>query len=106
MGTLPLPHNKEYSLWFDELGLWDPYSTVMSEIDGDLDDLLTIFLLLFRENCRPKKKFQHKWMDWEQHVSMLEYTNEFERRFWMSRGMFDDLVVELRVPLTCCLFNR
>ena len=31
---------------------------------------------------------------------MLEYTNEFEKRFRMSRSMFDDLVEELRVPLT------
>jgi hypothetical protein len=39
-------------------------------------------------------------VDWEPHVSMLEYTDEFEKRFWMSRSMFDDLVEELRVPLT------
>ncbi len=39
-------------------------------------------------------------MDWEYHVDMLEYTNEFEQRFWMSRSMFDDLVEELRIPLT------
>jgi hypothetical protein len=31
---------------------------------------------------------------------MLEYTNEFEKRFRMSRSMFDDLVEELRAPLT------
>jgi hypothetical protein len=31
---------------------------------------------------------------------MLEYTNEFEQRFWMSWGMFDDFVEELCVPLT------
>ena len=91
----------DYSQWFDEWGSWDPYSTIMSEIDGDLDDLLTIFPLLFRENRRLKKiKFQHKRVDWEEHISMLEYTNEFEKRFRMSRSMFDDLVEELRVPLT------
>ena len=38
-------------------------------------------------------------VDWEQHVSMLEYTNEFEKRFRMSWSMFDDLVEELRIPL-------
>ena len=76
----------------------------MSEIDGDLDDFLTISHLLFRENCRLKKiKFRHMWVDWEQHVSMLGYTNEFEKRFRMSRSMFDDLVEELRVPLTVCV---
>ena len=31
---------------------------------------------------------------------MLEYTNKFEKRFWMYRNMFDDLVEELRIPLT------
>jgi hypothetical protein len=31
---------------------------------------------------------------------MLEYTNEFEQRFWTSRSMFDDLFEELRIPLT------
>jgi hypothetical protein len=31
---------------------------------------------------------------------MLEYTNEFEQRFWMSWSMFDDLVEELHIPLT------
>ena len=31
---------------------------------------------------------------------MLVYTNMFEQRFWMSQSMFDDLVEELRVPLT------
>ena len=71
----------DYSQWFDEWGSWDLYSTIMSEIDGDLDDLLIIFPLLFRENRRLKKiKFQHKRVDWEEHISMLEYTNEFEKR--------------------------
>ena len=91
----------DYSQWFDEWGSWDPYSTIMSEIDDDLDDLLTIIPLLFRENRRLKKiKFQHKWVDWEEHISMREYTNEFEKRFRMSRSVFDYLVEELRVPLT------
>ena len=73
----------------------------MSEIDGDLDDSLTIFPLLFRENLRLKKiKFQHKRVDWEEKIRMLEYTNEFKKRFRMSRSMFDDLVDELHVPLT------
>ena len=31
---------------------------------------------------------------------MLKYTNEFEKRFRMSQSMFDDLVEELRIPLT------
>jgi len=39
-------------------------------------------------------------VDWVQHLCMLEYTNESEKRFWMSWSMFDDLVEELRVPLT------
>ena len=92
----------DYSKWFDEWGSWDPYSsTIMSEIDGDLDDLLAISHLLFRENRRLKKiKFRHMWVDWEQHVSMLEHTSEFGKRFRMSRIMFDDLVEELQVPLT------
>jgi len=98
---LPPPHNMDYSQWFDEWGLWDPYTTIMSKIDGDLDDFLTISHLLFRENRRLRRiKYQHIRVDWEQHVNMLEYTNEFEQRFRMSRGMFDDLVEELRVPLT------
>ena len=68
----------DYSQWFVEWGLWDPYTTIMSEIDGDLDDLLTISHLLFRENCRLRRiKYQHIRVDWEQHVNMLEYTNEF-----------------------------
>ena len=33
-------------------------------------------------------------------MEMLEHTNKFEQRFRMSRQMFDDLVEELRVPLT------
>jgi hypothetical protein len=39
-------------------------------------------------------------VDWEYHVEMLEHSNEFEQRFRMSRQMFDDLVEELRIPLT------
>jgi hypothetical protein len=39
-------------------------------------------------------------MDWEYHINMLEYTNEFEQRFWMSWSMFDYLVEELRFHLT------
>jgi hypothetical protein len=31
---------------------------------------------------------------------MLEYTDQFKQRFWISLQMFDDLVDELRVPLT------
>jgi len=46
----------DYSQWFDEWGSWDPYSTIMSEIGGDLDDLLTISHLLLGENRRLKKK--------------------------------------------------
>ncbi len=34
------------------------------------------------------------------HVAMLEYTEQFEQRFWMSQQMFYDLVDKLRVPLT------
>jgi hypothetical protein len=91
----------DYAKWLEEWGSWDPYSTIMSEIDGALDNLMTIFHLLFGENRNQRKiKFWHTRVDWEQHVSMLEYTNEFERRFRMSRSMFDDLVEELRVPLT------
>ncbi len=83
----------DYSQWFDEWGSWDPYYTIMSEIDGDLDDLLTIFHLLFGENRRLKKiKFRHIRVDWEQHVSMLEYTNEFEQRVRMSRSMLGRLL--------------
>jgi hypothetical protein len=83
----------DYSQWFDEWGSWDPYSTIMSEIDGDLDDLLTIFHLLFGENRRLKEiKFRHIRVDREQHVSMLEYTNEFEKRFRMSRSMLGRLL--------------
>jgi hypothetical protein len=73
----------------------------MSKIDGDLDNLMKMFHLLFGVNRRLKNiKFRHIRVDWEQHVSMLEYTNEFEKRFRMSRSMFDDLVEELHVPLT------
>ena len=61
--------------------------TIMSEIDGDLNNLLTIF-------------HRHIRVDWEQHGSMLEYTNEFRKRFRMCRSMFDDLVEELRIHLT------
>jgi hypothetical protein len=35
-------------------------------------------------------------VDWEQHGSMLEYTNKFRKRFRMC----DDLVEELRIHLT------
>jgi hypothetical protein len=62
---LPLPLldrrgacNMDYSQCFNKWGSWDLYSTIMSEIDGDLDDLLTIFHLLFGENrCLKKIKF-------------------------------------------------
>ncbi len=37
---------------------------------------------------------------------MLEYTNEFEKRFRMSRSMFYDLVDELRIPLTVVSFVK
>ncbi len=49
----------------------------------------------------PKKyKFQHIHVSWEYHVGMLEYTDQFKQRFCMSWQMFNDLVDELRVPLT------
>ena len=49
----------------------------------------------------PKKyKFQHIRVNWEYHVGMLEYTDQFKQRFCMSWQMFDDLVDELRVPLS------
>jgi hypothetical protein len=38
-------------------------------------------------------------MDWDYHVGMLNYTDQFEQRFWMSQQMFYDLVDELHVPL-------
>jgi hypothetical protein len=88
----------DYSQWFDKWGSWDPYSTIMSEIDGDLDDLLTIFPLLFRENRRLKKiKFQHKLVDWEEHISMLEYTNA--RRHRCLR--YCNRKREVPIPLGC-----
>ncbi len=75
----------------------------MSEIDDGLDKVLMIYGLLCGENSRLKNiKFRHIRVDWEYHINMLEYTNEFEQRFWMSWSLFDDLVEveELRVPLT------
>ena len=73
----------------------------MSEIDEDIDEILMVYGLIFGENRRQRKiKFQHVHVDWEYHVEMLEHTNEFEQRFWMSWQMFDDLVEELHVPLT------
>jgi hypothetical protein len=77
------------------------YTSIMSEIDEDIDKLLMVFELIFGGNhCQRKIKFQHRRVDWDYHVGMLEYTNEFEQRLWMSRQMFDDLVEVLRVPLT------
>jgi hypothetical protein len=91
----------DYLQWYDKWGSWDPYTAIMSKIDDDLEEVLMIIRLLFGENCRLKKiKFRHLRVDWEYHVYMLEYTNEFEQRFWMYLSMFDDLVEELRVPLT------
>jgi hypothetical protein len=85
----------DYLQWYDKWGSWDPYPAIMSEIDDDLDEVLMNIRLLFGENCRLKKiKFRHLRVDWEYHVNMLEYTNEFEQRFWMSWSMFDDLVEE------------
>ena len=73
----------------------------MSEIDDGLDKVLMIYGLLCGENSRLKNiKFRHIRVDWEYHINMLEYTNEFEQRFWMSWSMFDDLVEELCIPLT------
>ena len=90
-----------YTQWNNEWGLWDLYVPIMSEIDEDIDEILMVYGLIFGENCRQRKiKFQHTRVDWEYHVEMLEHTHEFEQRFWMSRQMFDDLVEELRVPLT------
>ncbi len=54
----------------------------MSEIDGDLDDLLTISHLLFRENRRLRRiKYQHIRVDWEQHVNMLDIQMSSNRDF-------------------------
>ena len=90
-----------YTQWFDEWGLWDPYAPIISEIDEDIDKLLMGFGLIFGGNCHQQNiKFQHRCVDWDYHVGMLEYTNEFVQRFWMSWQMFDDLVEVLRVPLT------
>jgi hypothetical protein len=98
---LPPPSVIDYLQCYDEWGSWDPYTAIMSEIDDDLDKVLMIYSLLFGENhCLKKIKFQHIRLDWEYHINMLEYTNEFEQRFWMSHSMFDDLVEELCVPLT------
>ena len=36
-------------------------------------------------------------MNWEYHVGMLEYTDQFKQRFWMSWQMFDDLVDDVGV---------
>ena len=91
----------DYTQWDNEWGSWDPYVPFMSEIDEDIDDILTVYGLIFKENRRQRKiKFRHVRVDWEYHVEMLEHTNEFERRFRMSRQMFDDLVEELCIPLT------
>ncbi len=88
-------------MWFDEWGSWDPYSSIVSEDDKDIEELLLVYGLIFGGYRRQRKiKFQHIRADWDCHVGMLEYTDQFEQRFWMSQKMFYDLVDELRVPLT------
>jgi hypothetical protein len=73
----------------------------MSDIDNDLDKILMICCVIFGEKkVHQKIKFQYIRVDWEYHVNMLEYTNEFNQRFCMSQIMFDDLVEELCIPLT------
>jgi len=39
-------------------------------------------------------------IDWEEHVEMLQYTNQFEPRFRMEDWMFDYLLEELEDALT------
>jgi hypothetical protein len=80
----------DYTQWNNEWGSWDPYVPIMSEIDKDIDEILMVYGLIFGENRRQRKiKFQHTHVDWEYHVKMLEHTNEFEQRFWMSWQIFD-----------------
>jgi hypothetical protein len=83
------------------MGIMGSVHRNISGIDDDIHEVLMILHLLLGENCHLKIiKFWHLRVDWEYHINMLEYTNEFEQRFRMSRSMFDDLVEELWVPLT------
>jgi hypothetical protein len=45
----------DYLQWYDEWGSWDLYTTIMSEIDDDLEAVLMIYGLFFGENCCLKK---------------------------------------------------
>ena len=76
---------------------WNPYDHMD---DYDIEDLNEIRFISGKERTRRKIKYRFCRVDWEEHVDMLIYTNQFQQRFRMEDWMFDDLLQELEDALT------
>jgi hypothetical protein len=85
----------------DEGGPFDPY--LLEELDDDLADLRVIFDLRRNERSIRKPKYFHNRINWDEHIEMLEYTNNLEQRFRMTHSSLKALIEELREPLTVCV---
>jgi len=84
---------------FGDLDL-NAYEIIELMEDEDWNDLSAI-QLMFAGNKRLRKvKFMHERTDWDKHVEMLEYTNNFEHRFRMKREHFEYLLDAVRDAIT------
>ena len=63
------------------------------KLDGGSDnDALVMLILLNSAKAVRRAKWQHEWINWEQHLLKLRHANGFQKRYHMSQRSFNELV--------------
>ena len=60
--------------------------------DSDFFNILDIYLLFESNKHRRSIKYQHRRMNWKEHVKMLNHINDFEGTYRMREQSFNVLL--------------
>ena len=82
---------------FDDL---NAYEIMELMNDEDWNDLSAIQLMFAMNKRLRKVKYMHQRTNWDRHVEMLKYTNNFENRFRMIPNHFEYLLDAVRDAIT------
>ena len=74
---------------------------IILNYDDDMDQLFVVMNTLFNISLQTRQiKWQHKRLNWHEHVRMCRHTNRFETRYHMKEQLFVKLPAILRPKLT------